>query len=127
MIATGSADKTAVVWSTEGENMKLITLQGHTDWVGGVAFSNDVAQLATCSDDKTAVVWNTSSSHQIPRLEGHTNYLDSPDNMLIGTASTEKTAVGSTWLGSREWAAGVNAACTDDAITGARRIIGQVW
>jgi WD40 repeat protein len=96
-IASGSADNTAIVWSTGDENKKELTLQGHTDWVRGVAFSNDGAQLATCSDDKTAVVWDSSSGSQISRLEGHTDFVNSvawsPDNALIGTASKDKTAV----------------------------------
>ena len=96
LIATGSADKTAIVWSTEGEVQKELTLQGHTDWVRGVALSNDGAQVATCSDDKTAVVWDSSSGSQISRLEGHTDFVNSvawsPGNMLVGTASKDKTA-----------------------------------
>jgi WD40 repeat protein len=96
-IASGSADQTAIVWSTGNENKKELTLQGHTDWVRGVAFSNDGAQLATCSDDKTAVVWDSSSGSQITKLEGHGDFVNSvawsPDNALIGTASKDKTAV----------------------------------
>ena len=97
-IASGSADKTAVLWGTGSEAGKQLSLQGHTDWVRGVAFSNqDGAQLATCSDDKSAIIWNSSSGSQLAKLEGHNGFVNSvawsADNTLVGTASSDKTAM----------------------------------
>jgi len=96
-LVSGSADKTAIFWSTDGEAKKELTLQGHTDCVSCVAFSNDGALVATCSDDKTAAVWNSSSGSQILKLEGHTDSVNSvawsPDNMLIATASRDQAAL----------------------------------
>ncbi|MGH3889237.1 MAG: WD40 repeat domain-containing protein, partial [Pseudonocardiaceae bacterium] len=72
------------------------TLEGHTDWVWGVAFSPDGTQLATASDDGTARLWDPATGQHRSTLQGHTSGVRgvafSPDGTQLATASDDGTA-----------------------------------
>lgn len=75
-------------------------LEGHTDFVRGLAFNSDGTHLITASDDGTARVWNISpaGAKEWLTLAGHTGYrtLDdvefSPDGTRLATANFDRTA-----------------------------------
>ncbi len=49
----------------------LRLLEGHTDWVRGIAWSADGARLASGSDDATVRIWDAASGTEIAQLRGH--------------------------------------------------------
>ena len=55
---------TPATWSSE-----LQKLEGHTDKVTAVAFSQDGSLLASASDDKTVRLWNPSTGQEVQKLE----------------------------------------------------------
>jgi len=55
----------------------LNVLEGHTDWVRSVAFSNDGRQIVSGSDDKSVRVWDASTGEVLNVLEGHTAWVNS--------------------------------------------------
>ena len=48
-------------------------LQGHTDFLYGVAWSPDGSKIATASHDFTARVWDASTGAEVKKLQGHTD------------------------------------------------------
>ena len=91
---------TPATWSPE-----LQKLEGHTDWVTAVAFSQDGSLLASASDDKTVRLWNPSTGQEVQKLEnvsGVTTINLTFDNRIlltnrgaiyINTASIHATAI----------------------------------
>ena len=53
----------------------LQTLQGHTAWVWGVAFSPDGKRLASGSGDKTVRLWDAATGAALQTLQDHTSYV----------------------------------------------------
>jgi hypothetical protein len=62
-IVTGSDDQTAKVWEL-ASGQELLTLKGHTGWIGSVAFSPDGQRIVTGSVDQTAKVWEAARGEQ---------------------------------------------------------------
>ncbi|HET8683247.1 MAG TPA: hypothetical protein VFM54_15465, partial [Micromonosporaceae bacterium] len=60
LLATASEDNTARLWQV-ATGQHHTTLEGHTGWVSGVAFSPDGTLLATASEDNTARLWQTAT------------------------------------------------------------------
>ncbi|XP_048255050.1 WD repeat-containing protein 88-like [Haliotis rufescens] len=65
MLVTGSYDHSVVVWDTDNHVQK-IKLQGHTDWINDVCFSEDQKWLISCSKDETVRLWNVEDTDKIP-------------------------------------------------------------
>ncbi|CAG5129326.1 unnamed protein product [Candidula unifasciata] len=74
IIATGSHDKTAKVWSI-GENLHsvslLAVLRGHKRGIWGLKFSPVDQILASCSGDGFIKLWSVTDFTCVRTLEGH--------------------------------------------------------
>ncbi|MCR4415689.1 MAG: hypothetical protein NUV77_25025, partial [Thermoguttaceae bacterium] len=64
---TASPDRRAIVWDAQS-GQKLVTLQGHTDWVRSASFSPDGRRIVTASGDRTAMVWDAQSGQKLLEL-----------------------------------------------------------
>jgi GTPase SAR1 family protein len=72
-----------------------LTLRGHKDVVGRIAWSPDGRRLASPSADKTIRIWNAVTCAVVRTLEGHTedvlSVAWSPDGRRLASASSDKT------------------------------------
>ncbi len=75
---------------------ELMTLRGHDDVFGHVAFSQDGRRIVTGSRDLTAKIWDAGSGKELLTLRGHTagiiGVAFSPDSQRIVTGSGDATA-----------------------------------
>ena len=59
-LLTGSDDARCLLYDV-GSGQQLASLEGHTSWVLGLAFSPDDAQFVSCSSDHSVKVWDVHS------------------------------------------------------------------
>jgi WD40 repeat protein/serine/threonine protein kinase len=73
---------------------RLLTLDGHDDWVGGLSFSPDGDRLASSSDDDTVKVWDTTSGDLLLTLTDHEDWVNtvdySPDGATIASVGNDE-------------------------------------
>jgi hypothetical protein len=71
------------------------TLEGHSGYVRGCAFSPDGKLIVSASDDRTLKVWDSETGQSLRTLEGHSASVNgcafSPDGKLIVSASDDHT------------------------------------
>src|SRR5262249_40076518 len=73
-LASGSGDKTIILWDVASRQPLGAPLTGHTDSVRSVAFSPDGKTLASGSGDKTIILWDVASRQPLGApLTGHTD------------------------------------------------------
>ena len=89
-LASAGQDQTIKVWDlVTGRSVR--TLEGHTNWIFGLAFSPDGKQLASASHDETVRVWNVADGREIQTLRGHGTLVlsvaFSPDGKRIASGS----------------------------------------
>jgi WD40 repeat protein len=63
-IASGSTDKTVMIWSMQS-GMQLLRLTGHRDSVNCVAWSSDSRLVASGASDKTISVWDAAEGTHV--------------------------------------------------------------
>jgi WD40 repeat protein len=94
LIAAGTVNGDICLWQVSGY-VPLLSLFGHTDWVGAIAFSPNGKLLASGSDDQSVRLWEISTGRCLNVLEGHTNWVRSvafsPDGTLLASGGEDKT------------------------------------
>lgn len=95
LVATGSADYTARVWSVS-TGQPLTPPLRHANWVTHVAFSPDGVWVATACKDGTARLWKAASGEAAGPALVHPRWVNlakfSPDGTLLLTASDDAAA-----------------------------------
>jgi WD40 repeat protein len=66
-LATGSEDKTIIVWDTAGKPVH--TLKGHGDKVLSVAFDKDGKKLVSSSADGIVMVWDADTGKELAKFK----------------------------------------------------------
>ena len=66
LVVSASDDKTLKVWDLES-GQALRTLEGHSEWVDGVAVRQDGKLAVSASWDKTLRVWDLESDRRCAR------------------------------------------------------------
>jgi WD40 repeat protein len=96
-VVTASWDNTAIIWDAR-TGQKLLSLQGHTDWVLSASYSPDGERVVSASPDTTAIIWDARTGQKLLSLQGHTDWVlsasYSPDGERVVTASRG----GSAWI-----------------------------
>ncbi|MBI5954301.1 MAG: TIR domain-containing protein [Chloroflexi bacterium] len=92
MLASGSVDKTIVLWDMEAHQQLGEPLRGHSDSVTTLAFSPDGKTLASGSADKTVIFWDVEKHKQLGTpLIGYGNpvrsVVFSPDGKTLASDS----------------------------------------
>jgi serine/threonine protein kinase len=89
-------NKTALVrvWDL-GSGREVASLQGHSQYVRGLAFSPDGRHLASGSLDKSVCVWDLETGKEVLRLRGHTAPVNAvafcPDRVRLASTSDDGT------------------------------------
>jgi WD40 repeat protein len=96
LLASGSADSTAVIWSiSQLQSGYLRRLTDHTSTVWSIAFSPDSHTFVSCSDDQTVRLWDTDHWHCHRQLAGYTNpvlsVVFSPDGTFLASGHGDRT------------------------------------
>lgn len=91
LLAAGLLNGEIVLWDTAtGDEVQR--LEGHTDAVWTLLFTDDGSRLLSVSDDQTARVWDTASwevTRQYDHASGIWAAALSPDNNLFATGTVE--------------------------------------
>ena len=91
-LASGSADKTIILWDVASRKPIGGALSAHRDIVTSVAFSHDGLRLASGSTDKTVILWDVLSRKPLrASLKGHKDSVlsitFSPDGRTLATGT----------------------------------------
>lgn len=95
LIGPAPAARAQVAAQSTG-GLRLVTPDGHADWVNAVAFSPDGRLVVTASRDNTARVWDVATGDEVTTFDMHTGPVNaaafSPDGRWVVTASDDHTA-----------------------------------
>jgi WD40 repeat protein len=91
-LASGSEDKTILLWDVASHEPIGLPFIGHNDYVYSVAFSPDGKTLASGSSDRTVILWDVATHQPIGQpLKGHSDPVVrvtfSPDGQTLASGS----------------------------------------
>jgi Prp8 binding protein len=98
-IASGSADKTILLWRVFGECENWAILKGHTGNILDLSWSKEGDFLYTASADKTGAIWDVEQCVRLKRLKDHESFVNSvcastgKGDQLVVTGSDDCTAM----------------------------------
>jgi Prp8 binding protein len=75
--ASGSHDKSILLWNTYGNNENWGVLNGHTGAVLDLAWQRDGSRIYSASADKTGAVWDVEMCTRVKKLRDHKSYVNS--------------------------------------------------
>lgn len=95
-VISASRDKTIKIWNISNGSC-ILTLNGHDNWVRGLAFHHSGKYLYSCSDDKTLRVWDLVTGKSAKKInDAHTHFVSTvasnPRYLVLATGSVD-TAV----------------------------------
>lgn len=76
-VASGSQDKSVLLWKTYGECTNFAQLNGHKNTVLALCWSRDGDQLYTASADNTGAVWDVEEGVRVRRFREHVSPVNS--------------------------------------------------
>jgi len=94
----GKSDRRSEERTTQvPSGVKLLrTLEGHQNWVRGIAFDQSGRMLASSSADHTINLWDTASGKILHTLDGHEHWVNGvafdPSERTLASGSSDKTA-----------------------------------
>lgn len=93
-LASANANCEIHLWQV-ADQQRLLTLEGHTNWVRKIAFSPNAQILASASEDSTVKVWQLQSGKCWYTLSEHTGSVYSvafsPNGSLLVSGSSDLT------------------------------------
>src|SRR6266508_2113867 len=97
ILASGSDDKTIILWDIATHRPIGLPLSGHLSRVRSVGFSREGKTLASGSEDKTIILWDVATHRPFGApLQGHTDWVRSvafsPDGKTLASSS-DKTII----------------------------------
>jgi WD40 repeat protein len=91
---SASGDQTLKLWDLKA-GRALVTLEGHSNPVSGVAVASDGKRAVSASWDKTLKVWDLEAGRELRTLSGHSDWVRgvavSGDGRLAVSASADQT------------------------------------
>lgn len=70
-IASGSFDKTIMLWNTYGECENYYLLRGHQNAVLDLHWNSEETHIISCSADKTIQIWDVATGTRAKKYSGH--------------------------------------------------------
>ena len=98
-LASGSNDRTIILWDVAAGRPLGPPLSGHRNWVTSVAFSPDGKILASGSADRTLLLWDVATHHALSSrlIGGHrrgvTSVVWSPDGETVASGGDDKRII----------------------------------
>ncbi|GBB84430.1 hypothetical protein RclHR1_01100022 [Rhizophagus clarus] len=76
-IASGSFDRTILLWNTYGDCINYGVLKGHNGAIMELQWSRDSSKIFSCATDKTVGVWDVTTGTRVKKFKGHTSFINS--------------------------------------------------
>lgn len=93
-IASASRDKLIIIWNIKSGD-RLMSLQGHENWVRSLVFHPCGRFLISCADDKSIRMWDLNKKRIFQKIDNcHNGFISSvdwhPTASLLASVSTSK-------------------------------------
>ncbi|CAH1757245.1 8756_t:CDS:10 [Entrophospora sp. SA101] len=83
-VASGSFDRTILLWNTYGDCLNYGLLKGHSGAIMELQWSRDSSKIFSCSTDKTVGVWDVPMGLRIKKFKGHSLFVNSVSSTRRG-------------------------------------------